>query len=103
MVQDTCANNLVKIFADLADDSILKELRPDGTELRIRAADRVWSLTVVDQSNGAFEFTTVDQMVEMLSDACLFSHFTEAGKFLEDRNRDHEDLGTTGRASSQER
>ena len=97
VVADTFSGNLVKIIADMCSSVILAETRPDGTTFHMASADRVWSVTVVDQSNGSFQWSTTNELAEMIAWDCFLRIFTQLGKFEEDRVKDLEQLNISAR------
>ena len=99
IVPDNCANNLIKVFADMASAAEISEPRPDGTVFTMPAADRVWAVSLVDQSNGFHEWSTTEELVEMVAWDYFLQIFTEVGKYLEDRNEDHERTGVVARGT----
>jgi hypothetical protein len=98
-VSDTFSGNLLKIIADMCSSAALVEMRPDGTTLRLDAADRVWGLHVLDQSNGSFEWATTDGLSEMIAWQTFLEIFTHLGKFTEDRKKDLEQLNISARGT----
>ena len=92
-VPDNCANNLVRIFADITSSAVLQEHRPDGSTFKVPAAERVWAPAVVDQSNGQHEWSTTNELVEMIASAYFLQIFTIAGKYVEERDNDNRRLG----------
>ncbi len=98
-VSDTFSGNLLKIIADMCSAAVLVEMRPNGTSFRLKAADRVWGLHLVDQSNAAFEWATTDGLTEMIAWQSFLEIFTHLGKFTEDRKKDLEQLNISARST----
>jgi len=96
-VSDTFSGNLLKIIADISSSAVLVDARPDGTSFRLDAADRVWGVHVLDQSNGSFEWATTDDLCEMIAWESFLEIFTHLGKFTEDRKTDLEQLNIPAR------
>lgn len=101
VVPDTCYNNLVKIYGDFGDDAVVRETRPNGTSRMIRLCDQVYSVSVMDQSNGSIQLATTDDMIDMVASSLFFRYLTPCTKYLADRTRDHNELGGSGRGSKQ--
>lgn len=96
VVRATAGDNLRSIIGGMAQDGTLQESRPDGTTFSVKAAERVWSVTVADQSNGFADHATVAELAHMLSDALYLRFFTQAGAYLAERIRDPRHLGDMG-------
>jgi hypothetical protein len=96
IVRATAACNLRKLLADMATDGYLQEARPDGTTFPVKASERVWSLTVADQSNGFSDHATIAELGHMLTEALYLRFFTPAGAFLAERLCDLRKLGVMG-------
>lgn len=93
MIPDTYSQNLGRIYHDFTNgDAVLHEKTMDGRSVTIRPQQRVMSLQVVDQGNGAFDFLKIDHLVEMVGRALFQQYFTAAGTNFFGRYRD--DLGT---------
>ena len=92
-IPDNCANNLIRIFADITSSAVIQERRGDGTAFQVPAAERVWAPAVIDQSNGQHEWSTTNELVEMIAAACFLQIFTVAGKYIEERDNDNRRLG----------
>ena len=97
VVADTFFGNLQKIIADMCSAAVLVEKRPDGSTFRLAAADRVWGLQVRDQSNGSFDWSTTDELIEMISWECFLQIFTQLGNCEENRKKDLEELNISAR------
>ncbi len=92
-VPDNCANNLVRVFADITSSAVIQEHRPDGSTFKVPATERVWAPAVIDQSNGQHEWSTTNELVEMIASAYFLQIFTVAGKYVEERDNDNRRLG----------
>jgi hypothetical protein len=100
VIPDNCANTLMKIYADITTPGTLEETRPDGSTFTVRSCDRVWAPAVIDQSNGQYEWSNTKDLVEMISWAYFLQTFTEAGKYIEDRDKDNRKLGVPAHNTS---
>jgi len=97
-VPDLAAGLLSQILSDLGKSAVAEHKRHDGTTFCVRRADRIYTTSLVDQSNGAFELLTVADFVEAVAQACVLEWFTEAGKYVLPRKRDNEGRKISGRA-----
>lgn len=97
LVADNAACNMAKILSDFANPAFKQWQRPDGTTFESRLSEQVWTINVADQSNGQFDFRTLDDFSRMMVRTYLFAMFTDAGKFAADRYRDDVNTGAPGR------
>jgi hypothetical protein len=96
-IADNTATNLIKIFFDITSSATSVDHRPDGTSFRMPAAQRVWAPYLIDQPNGSYHLPTVDDLIAMASWEFFLQIFTAVGKYIEERDIDHERLGLPAR------
>jgi hypothetical protein len=97
IVRATCAHVLAKLLGDFATTGNLHEPIPGEPPLSVQASRRVWSITLVDQSNGYADCSTTDAFVKLVANALFPRLFTQAGIYLADRFQDFDKTGPTGR------
>jgi len=96
MIPATYAQNMSRILGLMQLDAQVCERRPDGSEFYVKAQHRVFALHKVDRSNGAFDFSTTEDLVSTVADAFHLYLLTAAGQYVDERDRDNVGLGAAG-------
>jgi hypothetical protein len=100
LIQNTYAQNLLRIYGLKETPGFFREIRPDGTDFYVEASRRVTGIDKVDYTNGLADFATTDELVEMVGHAAFTCLLTHAGEHASERKRDHDGIGATGRHSN---
>ncbi len=96
-VQDTAALNLTRQVGNHMRTDTVIEHPPGQARLAVRACDRAWSVTVIDQSNGSWTFQDCSDFAHMVARSYFLRILTHAGRDVDARVRDLEQLGDRGR------
>lgn len=96
-VAQTAWANLRRYLADHMNPIALPQSTASG-DFTIPAGQRVWSVNVMDQSNGHFQIGKTSDLIEMVAASYFAAICTHCATSVEDRWRDLEVLGDTARA-----
>lgn len=96
-VSQTAAGNLRRYISDHMNPCPLPQCNGAFT---IKPGQRLWSLSVMDQSNGLNVMGRTEDLIEMVSLAYFAAICTHCSTSVEDRVKDLEVLGDTARALS---
>ena len=96
----TAFQNLQRDLSDHMNPLPLPQTPPSATPFTIPAGERVWSVSIMDGSNGRHQFATMEELIEMTAFSYFTAICTEVMKYSEDRLKDPEILGDTARAYS---
>lgn len=96
VIPDTMANNLNALFADMRNPARAEFECPGRSPLSLRLSERVWSISLYDDSNGEFHFDTTPDLLQMIAHNSLFGTFTRISSELAARICDQVGLNETG-------
>ena len=93
LIPSTFAQNVWKIYQSLTPGAPEREVGRFASLRHGGTPPRVFSLTIVDQTNGVSDWASTDDMTAMLADVLFFHCFTQAGIDFLGRTCDHRGCG----------